>query len=103
MTEPTPGPWQALPPQGRARLHGIFDADGGCLAECFGQKAAANARLLAAAPEMLDALRSLLADCIEYAAINNLHNSDGTPATHHAMRQAHEAIRKAMEPRAGQS
>lgn len=45
--------------------------------------------------EMLAALKDLHADCVEYARINNLHNSDGSPATHHSMRRAAAAVAKA--------
>ena len=59
MTEHTPGVWHTRPPQGRARLHGVFSDDNYCLAECMGQEATANARLIAAAPDMLEALQSM--------------------------------------------
>jgi chromosome segregation ATPase len=39
-----------------------------------------------------EALRSLYDDCVEYARINHLHNSDGTPGSNHAMRQARAAL-----------
>lgn len=45
--------------------------------------------------ELLEALRDLLADCEEYARINNLHNKDGSPASNHAMRRAAAAIARA--------
>jgi hypothetical protein len=38
------------------------------------------------------ALLDLVSDCEEYARINNLHNSDGSPATNHAMRRARAAL-----------
>lgn len=58
-------------------------------------KIEADAYLIAAAPDLAEACEALLADCIEYARINNLHNSDGKPATFHSMRMARAALAKA--------
>lgn len=58
----------------------------------------ANARLIAAAPELFEALQELLSDCEEYARVNKLHGPDGGPATNHAMRQARAALTKATQP-----
>lgn len=55
----------------------------------------ANARLIAAAPDLLAALIDLRDDCVEYCRINNLSNDDGKPGSNHAMRRAAEAIAKA--------
>jgi hypothetical protein len=60
----TPGPWQVLPP-GKAQSPWIVaDIEGGSIADCEpcgpwmpDQVATANARLIAAAPELLDALK----------------------------------------------
>jgi hypothetical protein len=52
--------------------------------------------LLDEAADEIDRLRAalleLVSDCEEYARINNLHNSDGSPATNHAMRRARAAL-----------
>ena len=55
----------------------------------------ANALMMAAAPDLFDALTSLLQDVEEYARINNLRDPEGGPASNHAMRQARAALSKA--------
>lgn len=55
----------------------------------------ANARLTAAAPELLEALKDILANNEEYARINNLFDDKGKPATTHSMKLAAAAIAKA--------
>lgn len=52
-----------------------------------------HAALIAAAPELLAALKALHDDIAEYARINNLGRFDN-----HVMRQARAAIAKAEEP-----
>lgn len=94
----TPGPWRAA-----KAAHGvidIFDSRDRDIVTIFGggveaESKEANARLIAAAPDLLEALKALLADCEEYSRINNLHNRDGTPATNHSMHMACAAISKA--------
>lgn len=60
----TPGPWYTSPQQGYVRYEGVhgpnicgMDAFGGPAEEAF-----ANARLIAAAPEMLEALEAIVAE-----------------------------------------
>ena len=53
-----------------------------------------HAQLIAAAPELYEALQQLADECDEYVRINNLHNGDGTPATTHSMLQARAALAK---------
>ncbi|TJW49396.1 MAG: hypothetical protein E5X65_33905 [Mesorhizobium sp.] len=100
----TPGPWFAVNNDSYWQIDSerdgqigdacasLFDGTGGAK---NWELCEANARLIAAAPDMLSALKSILADCEEYSRINNLHNSDGTPATNHSMRLARAAISKA--------
>lgn len=61
--EYTPGPWRVLPEHGAQSRWIIGDAEGGSIADCeppgpwiTGDEADANARLIAAAPELLAAL-----------------------------------------------
>ena len=54
-----------------------------------------HANLIAAAPELYEALQQLSDECDEYVRINNLHNGDGTPATTHSMLRARAALAKA--------
>jgi hypothetical protein len=54
----------------------------------------ANAKLIAAAPELLRCLQQLHDDIAEYARINNLGGYNN-----HVMRQARDAIKLAMEGR----
>jgi hypothetical protein len=63
----TPGPWKVEPGFHRNR---IADADDAaiCFALGFTQEATANARLIAAAPELLITLSNLIAAIEEYGA-----------------------------------
>ena len=62
MTKPTPGPWIAYE-DARSSVTWV-DAGRLCIAECppgeDGQKMFANARLIAAAPDLLGALQKML-------------------------------------------
>lgn len=44
--------------------------------------------------ELIEALKSLHDDCVEYARINNLHNEDGSPATNHSILRASALLEK---------
>jgi hypothetical protein len=116
MSEHTPGPWEYI---ASTEHHGPYVSGpyGGDVCDCYtmsnlsaasvrnggdsspipfqGDAADANARLIAAAPDLLEALQGLLNDCVEYCRINNLFNNDGGPGSNHGMRQAHAAIAKA--------
>ena len=85
----TPGPWVVDPESPTW----VEDGNGCCLAKTgYGDDEGdrANARLIAAAPDMLAALRALHDNIAEYAKINNLGGFDN-----HDMRQARAAIAKA--------
>jgi hypothetical protein len=60
----TPGPWEVDPPGHPLDCHGILDADELGLAETHGREGKgeeeANAHLIAAAPEMYEALEELV-------------------------------------------
>ena len=92
----TKGPWKACE-------HGGYgDYDGNCIvilgddlrvAIVLGsdnEETNANARLIAAAPDLLEALENLHANIAEYARINNLGGFDNQD-----MQQARAAIAKA--------
>jgi hypothetical protein len=84
-TKHTPGPWTIADDMrgiGNARVAGVLDANGIGVANC-GSHGEANARLIAAAPDMLDALYTLL-DAI-----------DGNRITVGDCNQARAAIAKA--------
>ncbi len=55
-TKHTPGPWKYIAWHGQ---HGVHDAMDNDVCETFGEDAEANARLIAAAPELLEALMRL--------------------------------------------
>ena len=93
----TPGPWE-YQEKSDAYTH-IVRAAGNRFICSMGQSMKpeyeANARLIAAAPEMAEALKALADECAEYVRINNLHSNDGSPATTHSMRRARAALAKA--------
>lgn len=55
----------------------------------------ANARLIAAAPDLLDALQNLVADILDYERINNLAPSPGKDDCWQSVTRARAAIAKA--------
>jgi len=57
----TPGPWTVEPCQDTFEV-GILDKDGDLVAVTYNQKCVANARLMAAAPDLLDACKAILDD-----------------------------------------
>ncbi|MGB0963768.1 MAG: hypothetical protein ACPGVY_13840 [Mycobacterium sp.] len=61
MTSPTPGPWRVDPaPYDQSAYQGVIGRDGQTVAAIGGKdqaEAVANAHLIAAAPDLLDALR----------------------------------------------
>lgn len=78
----TPGPWrvETQTMNGQAINSELFpfqiESEDWVICEVYGDvpqiDAGANARLIAAAPELLDALQGLLADIQDYQRINNL-------------------------------
>ena len=107
QTAHTPGPWW-IEPVGTIRN----DADGNprydlprivrfgdghsiCKAHLIGgndpDQALANARLIAAAPDLLEALEAMIEEWIDYATLNNL----GDPGAKHNIKLARAAIAKA--------
>lgn len=96
----TPGPWQFTANMygiSNKRVYGVEDKNGPFpegVANCgFGVWSEANAHLIAAAPEMLEALK-LLAQEVDDLSANNL---DSHNWTHHQqlLTLAHTAINKA--------
>lgn len=73
MSEHTPGPWVALPGDGKVLISSNLNSDGELIdetrpannggiyvAHVLGPDQQANARLIAAAPDMLEALRGIV-------------------------------------------
>lgn len=79
-TKPTPGPWEAVPNTGLVYVAGQYGSDD-VIARASGKNIISNARLIAAAPSMADAIRALLAeidadaDCLSVGAIRALRDS----------------------------
>lgn len=97
MMAHTPGPWTIYrTTDGRAIL-GIGDADAGGITDAHfgfwrsGEEYEANARLIASAPDLLEALRIMVdAEC-SYMRLNNL----GDPEKNDRIRLSRAAIAKA--------
>lgn len=64
----TPGPWHVASTSGRMI---ITETRVPCIAETYNEDAEANARLMAASPELLDALNAVMTD-ISDAAFNGV-------------------------------
>ena len=63
MSAHTPGPWQVGAPSPDIQATAtVRDSNGWDVAHCFGQQAAQNARLIAQAPAMLDAISEIVAE-----------------------------------------
>ena len=87
MSDHTPGPWTAVECDGNEDDLAITDSDGGHV--CYSVATHADAELIAAAPELLSALRGLLDWCRE-------HTGPTMPNSPYALLcVAHEAIAKA--------
>jgi hypothetical protein len=93
----TPGPWRIFTTMDGTKLIGIGDSNGeGIIDAGFGvwregdPEAIANARLIAAAPDLVDALEELLDACNE---LNDAYNSRMIDP--HAMSSARAALAKA--------
>jgi hypothetical protein len=76
-TKFTPGPWEIARYQNHIG-YSIWAKDAGCIAERWypsekeNAPIAENAHLIAAAPDLFEALKNLLADIVNYQTINNL-------------------------------
>jgi hypothetical protein len=99
MTKHTPGPWKAeideqVPERGAVYVEGPQGWLNQAVADCgFNdvETDEANARLIAAAPELLEALQSLVASCEKHLAFRKPTN----PVTRDRMAAARAAIAKA--------
>lgn len=97
----TPGPWEIEPKERREHPLFVMDSNGDRIARCDGlnmadfgpdpQHAKANARLIAAAPDLLAALKLLYAETADYIRVNNL----GDVHHNQSMQLASAAIVKA--------
>lgn len=89
----TPGPWRHVAVAGG--WDGVAAGDYHvCLICTLSLNEPANARLIAAAPELLEALIALRDETIDYMTINNL----GDPNGQHNIQRANAAITKATAP-----
>lgn len=93
----TAGPWRVFTSTSGFRLIGIGELNGTGVADCgFGvwrggsEEAMANARLIAAAPDLLEALEALRLQALQ-SDVNNPANEWGREA----LAMAHAAINKA--------
>ena len=91
--EHTPGPWSV----GREgwKHQSVYSASGRFLADVslFYDDAEANARLIAAAPDLLEALQMLYDETADYITLNHL----GDPHHNQSMKLARAAIKKATD------
>ncbi len=98
MSKHTPGPWRVwevseehwniCETEDRAR-HSHFASVS--VGNCWWDEGKANARLIAAAPELLEALKLLHDETADYVRVNNL----GDPWHNQSMKLARAAIAKA--------
>ena len=81
-TKHTPGPWKLKLGKGIQYTYLVADKKGQDIANwahypnATKAQTKANARLIAAAPDLLEALMGLLADITEYQTLNNLGGED---------------------------
>ena len=93
-TEHTQGPWQVHYSHANKNLASVTDRNREPIAPCVGENAEANARLIAAAPELLEALRATRSNL--YAALVAMTETEKTaPKAWAAMESAYLAISKA--------
>ncbi len=88
-TKHTPGPWKYIAWHGQ---HGVHDAMDNDVCETFGEDAEANARLIAAAPELLEALEEIVEGAIKHQGSSDMR------VTAYAMHMVRAAIDKATKP-----
>lgn len=104
MSEYTPGPWTF--DHDWRRFAAVFGGDGIQIAVIERDKSIngfvyemperfANARLITTAPRTLEALKALVADCLEYERINNLVPSAGRKRCWDSLADAEAAIANA--------
>jgi hypothetical protein len=89
MSKHTPGPWATNETRIESEHEHGWVNDGWIIAGCEGPDARANARLIAAAPDLLDACMALL-DLVE-----NWHPIEGMPAMSEQCGKVRKAIAKA--------
>lgn len=84
----TPGPWRALAD------HSVKSYAPGhwSVATCGGRRGEANARLISAALDLLEALQAMVEGEVNYMVINHL----GDAETQHNVKRARAAISKAL-------
>lgn len=94
MKEHTPGPWTTAEYDDRLMINGVrgFVCT---MDQPTGPEQQANASLIAAAPDLLAALKNVVADILDYERINNLAPSPGKKYCWQSVAQADAAIAKA--------
>lgn len=99
----TPGPWKIGPRIHAEMFASIFGADGQLIVNLGDggngiERQTANARLIAAAPELLEALKGITKMCNELAVLGYVHKDSGKPiewSPDGVIGQAQAAITKA--------
>jgi hypothetical protein len=99
MNKHTPGPWRIATDMhgiGNAPVHGVEAADGKPVANCGDWKdARSNARMIAAAPELLDQLAQCLAVMRDYrTGLIDVSNLEGLEQLEYAGHALIDRIRK---------
>jgi hypothetical protein len=98
MSAHTPGPWQVVSAGTSQSRWIVGDREGGSIADCeppgpwmSDGEADANAQLIAAAPDLVEALKACVIETVDYMTINEL----GDPEQQHNVKQARAALAKA--------
>lgn len=93
-TKHTPGPW-SCDHGDTPTVYPDNDKDYGIIADVYGDQAQANARLIAAAPELLEALKEMLTGLEEVNIPNDGHSVISTSYTMDIILKARKALDKA--------
>ncbi len=95
MSAHTPGPWGIV---FNWKSRKVISSNGGTICSDWGypfELKEADARLIAAAPELLEALKRLVENIHDYESVNNLAPNPGKQDCWQSVTQARAAIAKA--------